>query len=152
MKYAFAFLLPLFVMSCAGNKAEVETTEPTVETTAPAMDTETMPADAGLVSINETVDAVNAAGGDITAVAPASAIVVVDGWIAKLSSMPEAAGIVGNLNALKGQLASGAPDAKTTGDLLTKLGLETQALATDNVALQGLSSALTAGGAKLSGM
>ena len=154
MKYAFAFLLPLFVMSCGGNKEVETTTDPAVEVTEPAMNTETMPADASMVSINETVDAVNANGGDITAIAPATAVTVIDGWIAKLNGMPEASGIVAHLNQLKTQLSSGAPDGKVVGDILTKLGMETKTMATsqNNMALDGLSSALTAGGAKLSSM
>ncbi len=152
MKYAFAFLLPLMVMACGGNNAEVATTEPTVEVTEPTLPTEALPSadDMGLVSINETMSAITAAGGDITAVDPTAAVGVVDGFVGKLSGMPEAAGIVSNLNALKGQLTSGKIDGKVVGDLLTKLGAETKTLGAGNMALEGLASALTAGGAKLS--
>ena len=155
MKYAFAFLLPLLVVACGGNnETDTEVVAPTVEVTEPTIDTETMPADAGMVSINETVDAVNAAGGDITAIAPSAAVTVIDGWIMKLNGMPEASGIVSNLTALKGQLATGAPNGRMVGELLTKLGAETKTLAASsgNMALDGLANALSAGGAKLGGM
>lgn len=154
MKYAFAFLLPLLVMACGGNNETETMTEdvPTVEVQEPVMDANSMPdaMDAGMVSINETVTAVQNAGGDITAIQPAAAVSVVDGWINKLSGMPEASGIVANLQMLKTELSAGAINGKKVGDILIKLGAETKAIAPGNMALEGLSSALTAGGAKLS--
>ncbi len=151
MKYTF-LLLPLFAIACGGNEVETEVVDPAVEVVDPAMSTNTMPEDAGMISINETVDAVNSVGGDITALPAGTAVSVIDSWSAKLSSMPGTEGVVADLNALKMELTAGQIDGKKVGALLSQLGTQTAAMAPDNMALGGLASALNAGGAKLSGM
>ena len=123
-----------------------------VEVVDPSMSTNSMPDDMGMVSINETVDAVNNAGGDITAINPTAAVGVIDGWIGKLGSMPGTESVVADLQSLKGELTSGNVDGAKVGTLLNKLGAETAAMAPDNQALAGLANALQAGGAKLGGM
>ena len=150
MKYAFYLTLPLFALAaCGGNKAETEVLDD-VEIVDTAPDMSSMPA-APAVSLNETVDAVNSAGG-ITNLNPTVATGVIDGWVAKLSSVPGTSGITGDLQALRSELTSGNIDGKKVGALLTKLGNQSRAMAPDNAALGNLASALEAGGTKLSGM
>ncbi len=151
MKYAFLFL-PLFAIACGGNTETEVVEDPAVEVVDPATTMNTMPEDEGMISINETVDAVNNVGGDITALPASAAVSVIDSWSAKLASMPGTEGMVADLNSLKMELTAANIDGEKVGALLSKLGNETAAMAPDNQALSGLASALNAGGAKLSGM
>ena len=107
---------------------------------------------AGMTSINETVSAVRNAGGDITALSPDVAVSNIDSWIAKLDGMDGTGEVVGNLKTLKAELTDGDIDGAKVGTILNALAEDTQELAPDNVALQGLSKALAAGGEKLGGM
>ena len=150
MKYAFYLTLPLFALASCGGSSETEVLEDDVEVVETAPEVSALPATPG-VSLNETVDAVNSAGG-ITNLDPTVATGVIDGWIAKLSSTPGTSGITGDLQTLKSELTSGNIDGSRVGALLTKLGNESRALAPDNAALGNLASALEAGGSKLSGM
>ncbi len=150
MKYTF-LLLPLFAIACGGNTETEVVEDPAVEVVDPATSMNAMPEE-GMISINETVDAVNGVGGDITALPAGTAVSVIDAWSNKLSGMPGTEGMVGDLNSLKMELTAGNIDGKKVGALLSKLGTETAAMAPDNAALGGLASALSAGGSKLSGM
>lgn len=154
MKYAYYLTLPLFALAACGGEAETEIAETEFEEAADmdaARPVGTMPGAEG-VSINETVDAVRGAGNDITAIPPAAATGVIDGWIAKLSATPGANNVVAGLQQLRAELASGNIDGARVGSLLTDLARETRALAPDNMALGNLADALQAGGNKLNNM
>lgn len=155
MKYALYLTLPLFALgSCGGGETETEVTETEFEQAADrevAPTAGTMPGAEG-VSINETVDAVRGAGGDITAIPAGAATGVIDGWIAKLSGTPGASTVVGGLKELKTELTAGNIDGARVGSLLSKLAADTRAMAPDNIALGNLADALQAGGNKLTNM
>ena len=152
MKYALFLTLPLFALASCGGSSETEVMDtdgievPTVETPSVS--------DLGgdMVSVNETVDAVRQAGGDITAIDPAAATGVIDGWINKLGSVPGADGVVNNLQSLKGELTSGNIDGAKVGGILGQLASGTRSLAPNNPALGQLANALEAGATKLGGM
>lgn len=148
-KYFFALLLPIALFSCKNNEAEAVVEDVAVETTEAATEMNAMPeADAAMVSINETMTAITNAGG-LTSMSPDAAVAAIDGWASKLQGQPGAENIVANLNELKTQLTSGNINGAVVGDLLTKLGTETAALAPDNMALQGLATTLQQAGASL---
>ena len=152
MKYFFYLTIAALTLGACGSSTETEVMDADdLEAPEVAAPVGTMPGAEG-VSINETVDAVRNAGGDITAIPPAAATGVIDGWIAKLSGTPGASNVVNGLQSLKAELTSGNIDGKKVGGILNGLAAETRAMAPDNMALGNLASALEAGGNKLSGM
>ncbi len=100
-------------------------------------------------ALTSTVKSVKDAGG-ITKLSPDAAVSNVEGWIGTLSGMEGTDGIVGNLKMLKTELSSGNINGATVGPILIKLADETQKMGKGNVAVNGLASALRAGGEKLS--
>ena len=150
MKYLLYLTIAGLTFGACGSSSETEVVDNDLDTEV-AAPVGTMPGAEG-VSINETVDAVRNAGGDITAIPPAAATGVIDGWIAKLSGTPGAANVVNGLQGLKAELTSGNIDGKKVGGILSGLATETRSMAPDNLALGNLASALEAGGNKLSGM
>jgi len=171
MKYLFFLLLPAALMVTACGESN-EVSEAANEVSEAAKDVgndignaadraadgvrnmgnDAANAAAGMTSINETVDAVRNAGGDITALSPSAAVANIDSWIAKLSDMDGTEEVTENLRELKDELTDGDIDGSKVGTLLNALGEDTRELAPNNAALAGLASALEAGGAKLGGM
>ena len=95
-----------------------------------------------------------AAGDDITAIDGAAALANINGWINTLDgqTFPNATEIRDGLISLKEQLEADPLDGAAIGAILTDLGTWTAASAPDNAEIQTLAGALTAGGAKLTGM
>ncbi len=101
------------------------------------------------VSAQATLDAVPADG--LTAMAPGAAVANIDSWIAKLSDVPEAAGVVEGLQTLKTQLTTNPLDGNAIGETLTFLGGATTDSAGGDTALEQLGSALSSAGSTLMG-
>ncbi|MEL6615935.1 MAG: hypothetical protein AAFQ43_09365 [Bacteroidota bacterium] len=101
------------------------------------------------VTAQATLDAVPAEG--LTAMDPATAVGNIDAWIAALGDNPDAAGVVADLETLKGQLTADELDGAAIGGTLSSLGEQTTAVAGEDEALQTLGSALSSAGATLSG-
>lgn len=165
MKYFLILMLPLALtlVSCGGNEAAEAVNEATetvgdvgndiADGTRDMMNNDAVAGNAGMVSINETVDAVRNAGGDITAIPAGAAVANIDGWIAKLNGIDGTGEVTENLKELKEELTDAdGIDGKEVGTLLKALAEDTRELGPDNMALSGLAKALEAGGNKLGGM
>ena len=131
---------------------EMETTMPDRQNPVNDMDDMDMTSSAeGQQTLQSTVSAVESAGGDITALAPATAVSNIDTWISTLSGMDGTDQIVSNLNALKTELTADSVDGPAVSELLSSLASETRELGNGNSGLNALASALDAGAAKLGG-
>ena len=99
----------------------------------------------------DTVDAVPQDG--ITALDPSTAVSNIDAWIRKLgdASFSNASQVRDGLQTLKSQLQATPRDANAIGQTLTQLGQMTTEAAGGDATLSKLGSALTSGGAKLTG-
>ena len=159
--FAFAFLL----LACNSQNRTTEEDRLTDETTTVApdrmddpmtttdmddMDTD-MDMTAGSQQLEGTVEAVNAAGGDITALDPTTATSNIDGWIGQLRGMDGTDEIVNNLETLKTELSSGNIDGGRVSEILSTLADETRELEGQAPGLSTLASALQAGADKLAG-
>ena len=101
------------------------------------------------VTAQATLDAVPAEG--LTAMDIGAATGNIDAWIAKLSDVPEASGVVEGLQTLKAQLTTNPLDGNAIGETLSFLGTETSAAAAGDAALEQLGSALSSAGSTLMG-
>ena len=101
--------------------------------------------------VQQTMDAVQGAGGDITALAPSTAVSNIDSWISKLEGMDGTDGIVTNLRSLKDELGAANIDGPRVSNLLSELATETRQVGGGNQGVTMLASALDAGAAKLGG-
>ncbi len=101
--------------------------------------------------VQQTMDAVQGAGGDITALAPSAAVSNIDSWISKLDGMDGTDGIVSNLRTLKDELGASTIDGGKVSGLLSQLASETREVGSGNQGLTMLASALDAGASKLGG-
>ena len=106
---------------------------------------------AGEQTLQSTVSAVESAGGDITALAPATAVSNIDTWISTLSGMDGTDQLVSDLNSLKTELTAETVDGPAVSELLSNLASETREVGNGNAGLNALASALDAGAAKLGG-
>ncbi len=163
MKYLLALLLPLALTFAACGGADSEMEEAAEELNEESYELGNDVRDAatlndrdmnavGMTSINETVTAVKNVGGDITALPPAAAVSNIDSWIAKLNGIDGTGEVVANLRELKMELSKGNIDGPKVGTLLNALAEDTREIAPNNMALKGLTSALSMGGQKLGGM
>ena len=153
-------LLPL--AACADN-TDVDTVDPVVVddpvvTDDGMMDDGMMDDDADMAGdVAADVDlagTIDAAGNDITALAPASALANINGWINTLDgqTFTNATEIRDGLMTLKDQLSTEPLNGAAIGETLTNLGTWTKDSAPDNAEIQTLGDALLAGGTKLTGM
>ena len=101
--------------------------------------------------VQQTMDAVQGAGGDITSLAPSTAVSNIDSWINELEGMDGTDGIVTNLRSLKDELGAASIDGPRVSNLLSELATETRQVGGGNQGLTMLASALDAGAAKLGG-
>ena len=100
---------------------------------------------------NSTLSAVQGAGGDITAIAPAAAVSNIDGWIARLDGKDGTYEIVEGLENLKEALTDDdGIDGQEVGTALNELAEDIREK--DNAMLAPLANALAAGGDKLGGI
>lgn len=160
----FALLCALLVLPLAacGNDADVDTVDPVVTTdddlvADDAMDDGMMDdADsAGDVAADVTLEGtIAAAGDDLTALEPGAALGNINGWINTLdgAEFTNATEIRDGLMTLRDQLQADPLDGAAIGATLTNLGEWTAASAPDNADIQTLAGALSAAGAKLTGM
>lgn len=161
---SFTFLLlplGLFVASCgteAGQETEnaLESAGNEIENAADragnAMENpvDGVDAEAGNY-FNETISAVQGAGGDLTALPPAAAVQNIDGWIQRLEGKDGTYEIVEGLENLKGALTDDdGIDGQEVGTALNELAEDIREK--DNAMLAPLADALAAGGQKLGGM
>lgn len=148
MKY---LLLPLGLLalgSCNDQMADRNTTTTEEPTLAPA---EREP---GVVtSPTQTLDATNAAiksaGGDITALPVSAAASNIDTWMSQLGDVDGADKVTANLKELKKALMASDVNGQLAGMLLITLAEDTRQVAGSGMSIGMLTSALKAGGEKL---
>ena len=102
------------------------------------------------VTAEGTIDAAVDAGG-LTSIAPATAVANIDAWIAKLTGVEGAEGVVDGLGTLKTQLTTDPLDGAAIGATLASLGDQTTAAAGGDAALESLGRTLTEAGNTLMG-
>ena len=167
MKILTSLLFVLILASCADrNRSGVEDTDMNttdeMETTMPdrqnpvdatrtddGMDMNSP--QAASPQLQSTIDAVQNAGGDITALQPSAATSNIDGWISKLNGMDGADGIVTDLKSLKTALQADQIDGMKVSGLMSSLADKTRSMESKAPGLSTLASALEAGADKLSG-
>ena len=152
MKYLSLLAFALIVFAC-GETADTTTERTDMDMPETTVDRE-MPNTADMAPdpmVGETVNAVQSAGGDITALSPDAAVGNIDGWIGKLRGMDGADGIVSDLESLKTELTSGNIDGGKVSGILSQLASSTREMGKGNQGLNTLASALDAGAAKLGG-
>ena len=161
MKYAFLILggaLTFAACDNTGSEAVNESTETVgdvgadIEAGVEEMEMEVEGEMAEMTSFNETNDAIAGAGGDLTALAPATALSVIDSWIAKLDGMDGTGEITENLAELKEELSEDDINGMEVGTLLNALAEDTKEIAGDNMAANTLANSLAAAGQKLGGI
>ena len=101
--------------------------------------------------LKTTVDAVQSAGGDITALPPSAATDNIDGWISKLGSVDGSDKVVNGLKSLKNELMQENIDGSKVSDVLGSLANETRGMSSKAPGLNALAGALQAGSDKLAG-
>ena len=101
--------------------------------------------------LQQTVQAVESAGGDITALQPSTAVSNIDGWISQLEGMDGTSSIVTDLKSLKTELTAGTIDGAKVSTLLSSLSDKTEAMSDKAPGLSTLASVLQAGSDKLAG-
>ena len=111
--------------------------------------------DAGMAAADDvtaegTIDAAVAAGG-LTSLAPDAAVANIDAWIAKLTGVDGAEGVVDGLGTLKTQLTTDPLDGAAIGATLSSLGEQTTAAAGGDAALESLGRTLSEAGNTLQG-
>ena len=160
MKFLSLFAFALLLFACnSQNTSTAEDDRLTDETTTAAPDrmddpmADGMDTDmaAGSQQLQSTVDAVNSAGGDITALDPSTATSNIDGWIGQLRGMDGTDGIVSELENLKTELSAESIDGSRVSTILSTLADETRNLEGQAPGLGTLASALQAGADKLAG-
>ncbi len=96
------------------------------------------------------IEAVNEAGG-LTKLPKDVANRVIDGYIAKLTGEPRAAGIVTDLALLRKEINSGFIDRGAVGAALNRLGAQTRVLAGEGSPYNAIATALEMSGKQLVG-
>ena len=105
---------------------------------------------ADLTNPNKVVETATSYGG-LTKIPANVATQVIDGYISKLSAMPNTGALVTDLRMVKTQLNSANIDGAKVGEALTRLGMQTQALASGDAAYKSLGMALEQSGKMLTG-
>ncbi|NJC27401.1 hypothetical protein [Neolewinella antarctica] len=150
MKFFPLLILALFFVAC-GDATETVDSDVDVVTTAvedpmAAQQTEA----AGF--LQTTVQAVQSAGGDITALSPEAAANNINGWITKLSQFDGTDAIVDDLAELKKEfLLGGDLDGEKISGILSSMAGNTRDVSDKAPGLDALANALQAGADKLSG-
>ncbi|WP_116127775.1 hypothetical protein [Lewinella sp. IMCC34183] len=155
MKYLTAFLFIFLLVSCAdrtNNTNDMDTpTADEMETTMPDRQNPVNSPQTASPQLQSTIQAVESAGGDITALAPGTAVSNIDSWISQLDGMDGTNAIVDNLKSLKMELNADNIDGSKVSNLLSTLARETRSAGNGNSGLDALANALDAGAQKLSG-
>ena len=142
MKYFTLFTLALLLAACAGNN-DATTTDPN------AVDSSEMADQDGTATVQSTVDAVQANGGDITALPADAALANIDSWIDQLDDNEDASKVTGNLEELQEALGEQPINGPLVGMLLITLAEDTRQVAGTAPGVSTLVSALQSGGEKL---
>jgi len=99
--------------------------------------------------LESTVEAVQSAGGDLTALPVTAAAHNINGWINKLADVDGADGITDGLAKLKEELLRESVDGGSVSAILSELSTETRAMSDKVPALGTLANLLDAGAKKL---
>jgi hypothetical protein len=102
--------------------------------------------------LSQTLQAGKSKMGDLTTLAPATAVSNIDGWIAKLSGMDGTEDMVEELNTLKMELGKPSIDGSKVSDILMDLSEETRDMGDGNAGLETLAYLLEAGAWRLKEM
>ena len=143
MKYLSLFLFAILLAAC-GN-----TSEATVDNSEPTM--EQMDADDPGTTLQATIDAVQANGGDITALPADAALSNIDTWMDQLEGVEGAEKVTGNLESLRETLSESPINGQLAGMQLISLAEDTRQVGGSTPGLSTLASALQSGGEKLTG-
>ncbi len=142
MKYFTLFVFTLLLAACAGNN-DATTTDPD------AVDSSEMTDQDGTATVQSTVDAVQANGGDITALPTDAALANIDSWMDQLEDNEDAGKVTGNLEELQDALGEQPINGPLVGMLLITLAEDTRQVAGTAPGVSTLVSALQSGGEKL---
>ncbi|WP_116126233.1 hypothetical protein [Lewinella sp. IMCC34183] len=145
MKYLSLFLFALLLAACDSSESTSESTTDGME----AGDTDTMEADNPTALLQSTQEAVQANGGDITALPADAAVSNIDNWMDQLDGMDGTDAVTGNLEALKATLTESPINGQLAGMQLISLAEDTRKAGGSTVS--ALASALQSGGEKLTG-
>ena len=154
MKITTLFFLSLLFLAC-GDTPDAPDDTLTEDVSDAAAETG-MP-DAALQAettsfLQTTVQAVQSAGGDITALSPESAANNINGWITKLSEFEGTDAVVDDLAALKKEfMIGGELDGPRISSILGSMADNTRELSDRAPGLSALADALQAGSDKLAG-
>lgn len=151
MKNLFLCLLACGLLyACNSTPTATSTAEEMTTTSADRNSEPTVGNDLN-ATLNATVDAVEANGGNITAIPGATAVSNIDTWLAQLDGVEGAGKITGNLEVLKETLSSGNINGPLAGMVMLTLAEDTKQVvgANGNAATSALVSSLRSGGEKL---
>jgi hypothetical protein len=145
MKHALLLLLALGLYACGEtpNDGDAEVVTDTDEMVDRADDPS--------ATLDATVQAVQSAGGDITALPAGAAVDNIDSWMEALDDVDGADKVTGNLEALKETLTEQPINGPLAGMILTTLAEDTRQVAGSTPGISQLASALESGGNKLTG-
>ena len=153
MKHLLLLLFAITLVAC-GETAErdaddMDATSEIASDVAPeATDIRTSPSN----FLSQTVSAVQAAGGDITALSPEAAQANINGWISQLSGVEGADPILEDLARLKKEFiltGDAQPNGRNISIILDSMAVHTRAISKGAPQLQTLASVLEAGSEKL---
>jgi hypothetical protein len=143
MKYSLLFLLAFAVLACGETPNDGDSE--VVTDTGEVVDLDDNPQ----ATLDATVQAVQSAGGDITALPAGAAVDNIDTWMDALDDVNGTDKVTGNLEMLKEALGESPINGALTGMILTSLAEDTRQVAGSNAGISQLASALQAGGDKL---
>lgn len=145
-------LLAFLFFACGDADSATETMDDTVTEASEDLDRGTAAAQAEAEAstfLQTTIQNVQSAGGDITALPREAAANNINGWITKLSAMDGTDDMVDHLAALKKELMFEEVDGGKVSEILGQLAGETRDFSDQAPGLDALASALQAGADKL---
>ncbi|WP_157500819.1 hypothetical protein [Lewinella sp. 4G2] len=153
MRFLSFLFLALLVTACGETESMKDAANDNMAAASEMVDTEAAAAKAeGANLLQSTIQAVQSAGGDITALSPDVATSNIESWMGKLKGVEGADGVVSGLSNLKNELTAGSIDGSKVSGILSGLATEVRGMSGEMPALNTLASALDAGAKKLGGM
>jgi hypothetical protein len=143
MKNLLLLLLVFAVFACGETPNDGD--EEVVTADGDVVDLDDSPA----ATLTATTEAVQSAGGDITALPAGAAVDNIDTWMEALDDVDGADKVTGNLESLKEALQGSPINGGLVGMILTTLAEDTRQVAGSTPGVSQLASALRAGGEKL---